>query len=222
MKALFNLLIVHLVFVPAHAAEPPSIRTLVTPALWKKVIDERAFHGQAKLDPPPPGPKAEGEALRRYRYSAFMGVRAPLAETRAAITNYELYPKMISYIHRTAFTPATQTLEIEGGIWKWKLHSHVQFEDRGPRWVHYRVIHGHFAGLAGEIYFEPVGERGTAVYFTGEQRGMNFPPAFVLERGAEIVFHYVAKKMRAFIEDGGARKPAPAISGAPQPRNRRF
>ena len=76
----------------------------------------------------------------------------------------------------------------------------MRFEERGDRWIHYEIVGGHFTGLSGDIFFESWGEKGTAVYFGGEQQGAEFPPKFVIERGAEIVFGFTAKRMRSYIE----------------------
>ena len=91
-------------------------------------------------------------------------------------------------------------LDIEGGVWKFRLRSWVRFEERADRWIHYLIVGGHFTGLEGDIYFESAGEKGTLVYFHGDQQGKHWPPKLVIERGAEIVFGFTAGRMRKYLE----------------------
>jgi hypothetical protein len=86
----------------------------------------------------------------------------------------------------------------------------VRFEEMSPEWIRYRIVDGHFEGLEGDIYFESVPERGTAVYFHGAKMGKDWPPAFVIETGAEIVFGFTAKRMRSYVEE---QKKAPLSRG---------
>ena len=148
-----------------------------------------------------PGPQQETlPTLKRYSVYAAMLVHEGLRKTREILTDYRLYVKMIPYIDRADYTPSTHLLHMEGGIWKWRQNSLIRFDERGDRWIHYEIIAGHFTGLNGDIYFEPEGEKGTAVYMTGALDGRSWPPAIVLERGAEIVFGYTGAHMRSYIE----------------------
>jgi hypothetical protein len=98
----------------------------------------------------------------------------------------------------------THLLTLKGGIWKWKLHSILRFEEKSDRWIHYQIVGGHFTGMTGDIFFEPVSgaqsSTGTLVYMRGSQQGTQWPPAFILEQGAQIVFEFTAKRMRSYLE----------------------
>ena len=110
---------------------------------------------------------------------------------------------MVPYIDKSNYNPQTRNLDLEGGIFHFRLASQLHFEERSDRWIHYTVVAGHFRGLSGDLFFEPLEiatGSGTLVYMRGEQTGKSFPPAFVVERGAEIVFGFTAKRMRSYIE----------------------
>ncbi|MGZ3709850.1 MAG: hypothetical protein ACXVBC_13095, partial [Bdellovibrionota bacterium] len=143
-------------------------------------------------------------------------------QTRRILTDYRLYAKMIPYIEKAEFNTASHILHVEGGIWKWKLRSEILFEEQpGGGWVKFRIVGGHFMGLSGEFIFESAGERGTTVYFAGEQTGLHWPPQFVIERGAEIVFGFTASRMRSYVESQ-KQQPPPTEQGPneiPQPRS---
>jgi hypothetical protein len=171
-------------------------------------MNDRDVAAHASLEDIPASPQ------RRYSFYAAMGVHASLERVRAVLTDYRLYAKMISYIDKAEYSPITQVLRLEGGIWKFRLRSDVRFDEKSDRWIHYHIVGGHFRGLSGDMFFEPAGEKGTLVYFNGELRGSDWPPAFVIERGAEIVFGFTAKRMRSYIEtvqgeDHGSEVPQP-------------
>jgi hypothetical protein len=204
-------------------AEQPPIASLMSPGQYREMVKEREIQARAKLE--------DGtDNIQKYSFSAAMAVRSSLKHTRRTITDYSLYVKMVPYIDKAEFSPDTRILEIEGGIWKFRLKSSVQFEERGEGRIHYRIVGGHFTGLSGDIFFEGLGERGAAVYLRGEQYGSNWPPAFIIERGAEIVFGFTARRMRSYIEskesagadaagtDLGGRKRD--VNEVPQPRSR--
>jgi hypothetical protein len=208
----------------AHGVEvvrAPSIESLMKPALWNKVLQEKDILVHASLDSLPQ------QAARKYSFYAAMRVGRSLRRTHDILTDYRLYSKMIHYIDRAEYFEKDKRLIIEGGIWKFKLKSEIQFQEKSPGWIHYEIIKGHFTGLEGNIYFESLGEKGSVVYMAGEQIGINWPPAFVIERGAEIVFGFTAQRMRTYIEthsdteikeDQGALHDSKKGSGVPEPR----
>ncbi len=153
------------------------------------MVEDRTIHVDADLK------------KTNYSFYASMLVKAGASLTRQILTDYQLYEKMIPYVDKARFNSATKVLDIEGGIWKFKLRSSVLFQERGENWVHYKIVQGHFEDLEGDIFFEDVPERGTAVYFRGAKSGDHWPPAFVIETGAEIVFGFTAKRMRSYVEE---------------------
>jgi len=160
--------------------------------------------------------------ISKYSLYGVMLVHSSLEQARAVMTDYPLYAKMVPYVDRVVSQPWDKTWNLQGGIFKWKLNSNVFFEERGPAWVHYRIVSGHFTGLQGDLYFEPQGEKGTTVYFNGNLLGSKWPPRFIIERGAEIVMSYTGKKMRDFIESQKKIEPAPhreSAGGKGEPKN---
>jgi hypothetical protein len=206
----------------AGPPEAPEIKALLKPVVHKRALEEREVMASASLDGVP-----GSDSLKRYSFYTVVLIRSGLAPTRAVLTDYKIYKEIISYIDRADFDPATQTLHVEGGIWKFRLASWVRFEERSERWIRYKIVRGHFAGLEGDMLFEPAGEKGTLVLMRGEQTGTSWPPAFVLERGAEIVFGFTAGRMRSYVESQKRpdAAPSPTPGGkthdpVPQPRRR--
>jgi hypothetical protein len=202
---------------PSPAADPPPIATLIKPALWKRMLDDKEIILNASLKPLDDGD------WQKYSIYAAMFVGASLGQARQILTDYPLYAKMIPYIEKADYTAATHTLKIEGGIWNFKLRSEIRFEEVTPRWIHFVIINGHFSGMTGDFYFESLGEKGTVVYLGSSQSGTVWPPRFVIERGAEIVFGFTAGRMRSYIEsqkkiEKGAGN-GPEGSQIPKPRS---
>jgi hypothetical protein len=175
---------------------PPSIQSLLKPEIFRRLIGDRELVTHAKLeDLPPP------QIGKRYSFYAAMQVKGGLHRVRAILTNYSLYAELIKfYVDHTVYSPVTRVLDVQGGLWNWKLRSFVRFDERSDRWIHYEIVGGHFKGLEGDMFFEDAKEKGTLVYFRGEQRANHWPPQFVIERGAEIVFGFTASRMRKYVE----------------------
>ena len=175
------------------AETPPQISTLVKPAILKKVKEDREVVAFARLE-------TLKDELKRYSLYSSMQVKAGLPKTYRILTDYRLYPKMVPYVEKADYDEKTHILLVEGGIWKFKVISSVHFQEISDRWIRYEIVAGHFKGLKGNIYFEPASEKGTLVYIHGEQEGTHWPPQWIIERGAEIVFGFTAKRMRTYIE----------------------
>jgi hypothetical protein len=212
--------------VAVAAKDPPAISDLVKPKILERAVKEREVMTHASLDSIKDAPIKD---LQEYSYYALMLVHANTAETKRILTDYRLYSEMVPYIDKADYHPSTQNLDLEGGIWKFRLRSSVHFHEVGPRWIQYQIVSGHFAGLAGDIFFEDRGDQGTLAMLRGSQKGTHFPPAFVIERGAEIVFGFTAKRMRSYIEthqktaqNTGEKEPKPneTATQVPQPRRR--
>jgi hypothetical protein len=199
-------------------SDPPMISSLLKAPLLKRVLEDKEIIVHASLDQLPDAPS------KRYSLYASMLVSASVKEAYTALTDYKLYARLVPFIESAVFSPITHTLLLEGGIWNFRLASQILFAERPDRWIHFDIISGHFAGLSGNIYFESQGEKGTLIYLSGEQVGTHWPPTFVIERGAEIVFGFTAHRMRSYIEStkkaqhGG--KHGEEERQIPEPRNR--
>lgn len=198
---------------------PPSIQSLLKPSVYDKALNSREVMTHAKID---------GE---RYSFYAAMLVHSNTNDTRAVLTNYALYSKLISYVKKTEYNPANHILEIVGSFMGWTMHSWIRFEERGERWIHYTYIMGHFTGMSGDMYFEPVigrnGDKSSLVYMGGALSQAKWPPIpkLILEWGAEIVFGFTGNHMRSYIEspDSKTHSTSPSNSNdqqnLPQPRS---
>jgi len=153
-------------------------------------------------------------SLEGYDFYVLVLVKAPLERTRQVLTHYQVYSELVPYVSRTEYFPASKILHVEGGIWKYRINSRIRFEERAPGWIRYRIVSGHFRGMVGEILLEPVGENGregTLVLMHGQSIANRFPPAFVIEQGAQVVFGFTANRIRSYIESGQL---APAVTDA--------
>lgn len=173
---------------PSPMPAPPAIQSLLKPNLYKRLIEDKEILSSASLNDD------------HYSFYCAMLVHSDVPRSRRILTDYGLYSKLIPYVDKTIYSPITRVLDLQGGVWKFRLRSWTRFEERGDRWIHFVIIAGHFRGLEGDIYFESVGEKGTLVYFHGDQDGKQWPPKFVIERGAEIVFGFTAGRMRKYLE----------------------
>jgi hypothetical protein len=199
---------------------PPSIQSLLKPEIYTRVIKDRSIQTSASLRDAPPPFKSP---TKDYSFYAVMLTRAGLTRTRQVLTDYQLYSKLIPYVDETQYNPSTHLLELKGGIWKWKLSSTLRFEERGDRWIHFQIVGGHFTGMTGDIFFEPqTSSQDTLVYMRGNQQGTRWPPAFILEQGAQIVFEFTAKRMRSYLEsqpENEKRSGRSQNDQIPQPRS---
>jgi hypothetical protein len=177
---------------PTAAPIPPGIQSLLKPKVYQRAM-AREVMSHASLD-------SVRDGLKRYSYYTVMLAHVDLRRAHRLLTDYHVYAKIIPYVDRADFNPKTQVLWVEGGIWKFRLSSWVRFQDVSERWIRYEIVGGHFRGLKGNIYFEPKDEKGTLVYLDGALEGTNWPPTFVIEQGAQIVFGFTGKRMRSYME----------------------
>lgn len=178
---------------------PPKISQLLKPAIYQKVMKERDIQVQAQLEDVP------GSLIqKKYSIYAAMFVDSNLKHTRAILTDYHLYTELIPYVSRADYDAASHVLTIQGGIWRYILHSRVKFDEKSEGWIHFTVIQGDFFGLEGDMYLESLeaGPKGlgTLAYLHGEVEGSHWPPALIIEKGAEIVFGFTSQHMRSYIE----------------------
>ncbi|MEO5969996.1 MAG: hypothetical protein ABIQ95_08715 [Bdellovibrionia bacterium] len=203
-------------------SEPPLISSLLKPLLLKRVLEDKEIVAHASLDKLPNSPQDNNK--KKYSIYASMLVSSSVKEAYTALTDYKLYAKLVPFIESAVFSPISHILRLEGGIWSFRLSSQILFTEQLDRWIHFDIIGGHFTGLSGNIYFESKGEKGTLVYLSGEQIGTHWPPTFIIERGAEIVFGFTAQRMRSYIESTkkaqqGAKHGDHEERQIPEPRN---
>jgi hypothetical protein len=188
----------------------PEIRPVVLPVPVKSGL----FGGTSKLVVP------KAPEFEVYDFYVAVLVKASLKRTREVLTHYKVYADLVPYISRVEYFRASKTLHVEGGIWRYRINSRVRFDERGDGWIRFRIASGHFRGMEGEILLEPVGDQGaegTLVFMRGQSIANRFPPAFVIEQGAQVVFGLTANRIRSYIESG--RIPPPLEDLPSQPVN---
>lgn len=182
-------------------ATRPKISQKLKPKIFERVL-KREVMSYADLSDVSPQDK-------QYSFYASMLVRRGIRLTQKNLMRFDQYDEMSPYIDHARFDPKTQILDIAGGVFGLKMRSWVQFKEVLLGWLDYRVIKGNFNGMTGSVWIDQQGERSCIVYFFGQLNGKKWPPAFVLERGAEIVLSYTGGKMRNFIE---SPPPEPRLS----------
>jgi hypothetical protein len=207
----------------ASQPAPPEIASLLKLEIDQRVIQKHDIYAHASLDQDESSHSKP--PLKTYSFYAAMLTRSGISRTHRILTDYSLYSKLIPYIESAKYNASTHLLDLQGGIWKWKLHSVLRFDERSDRWIHYQIVGGHFTGLSGDIFFEPKedssGVPGTLVYMRGEQKGYSWPPAFIIEQGAQIVFEFTARRMRSYIDDSSSGRTQGPVHDdkIPQPRS---
>lgn len=167
---------------------PPKIQSLIKPEAYERLKKDKEVIVLAKL-----------EDSKSYRFWTSMMVNASPELTHQVLFNYPLYKELIPFIQKSEFDSKSQILEILGGLWSFQVHSFLKFIEKSKRWLKYEVVRGQFTGMKGDIIFETHGES-TLVYLDGELSAMSWPPAFIMERGAEVVFTLSGRRMRSHIE----------------------
>lgn len=174
---------------------PPSIQSLLKMDDFQKVTHDFEIVTQASLKDAP-----DSKEVKTYSFYASMLARASLELTRKVMMDFPNYSKLIAFVDRTEFFPDSKELQISGGIFGFTMTSRLKFKEISERWIEYRIIRDSFEGLTGEIFFESFKDQGTLVYMRGGMTGKPWPPAFVMERGAEVVFRATGRKMKSQIE----------------------
>lgn len=205
----------------------PQISKLLKPEVYQRVLENREILTHASLDELPVEKPKKGQnlpqkkdPLKKYEFYATMLVRTHSRRAREVLTDYPIYPKMIPYVETADYDPKLKRLKLKGGVLGFGLQSTLQFEEKEPGWISFKIIEGHFKGMDGQVLFEERGEAGTLVYLAGEAIGSQWPPAWIVERGAEIVFGFTGQRMRSYLESPEKKGEPPNDPKFPQPRSR--
>ena len=208
---------------------PPAAEELFrsqgfAPSQRVALLEGREVLSRARLGPVESAAKGARAGVQAYTLSNAMLVNAGVARTRDELTHFDRFAGMVPYIDRSDWDPKTRRLLISGAIWKYRLQALLQFRPTtADRWE-FEIIEGHFLGMKGFMQFEAAGPARTLVVFAGRIEGRQFPPRFVIERGAEIVFAVTGRRVRSLVEAqtevtdyGRSKAPQAEI---PQPRRR--
>lgn len=162
----------------------------------RRVKEERDVSVTARLD---------GE---QYAFLSAMAVRASEDRVKKELLNFEFYRTSIPYVTRVEedkkySKPDHPSVWLEGGIFGWGIQSRLNLSTV-THGIQYEIVEGSLCGLKGEVKLEAIeSKRGKTVllFFDGGLRAKKWPPAWIMERGAEIVFGFTAKRMRSFLEN---------------------
>jgi len=204
---------------PAWGSTPVDPWGFPSDAVLKGVFQDREVASRARIEANPNG---SGQV---YRFRATVLMHAPLERSRKTLTDYAAYARLIPFVARSDYDPSRGRLFLEGGIFGWRLRSTLAFREVSPECLEFSVVEGHFQGLQGRVDFQqrsrPGGLPGTLVNLSGRVFGAQFPPAFVMERGAEIVFGVAGRRMRSYVEEhfvDEQKDPSPNRNELPSPR----
>lgn len=206
MKQLFVIANVLVLFLNASAGAAES--PVSSAEVRKRIVEEREIITQAKL---------KGE---KYSFWAAMQVNTSPKVAVDRLTDYPSYRQMSRFVTRAEILP-NGWVRIEGGVFGFRLESSVDVRRKteGPdtEKLEYVIREGSLIGLKGSVRVEALPKKGSWIFFDGELRGKNWPPAFVMERGAEMVFGFAAQFMRKSME---TERPDHAQQTGPQPRKK--
>ena len=192
------LLFLPFIFLVPVASAQPKIETLLKAKTLKKVLEQKDVVTHAVLD-------SVGEEKKSYSFYSVMVIGARAALVKQALTDYDVYEKLIPFVEVSNYNLQTRQLHLIGGIWGFQMNSHIEFKEKNDRWITFTFVEGHFKSMTGEIIMQPILNRPrdeTLVFLRGQMTGPKdvWPPAFIVEQGAEVVLSYTGKKMRSQIE----------------------
>lgn len=171
-----------------------TLRAKLKPRVYERITKEKESNAYARLND-----------SKHYEFYVASYVKHRLKPTHLALSDYPKLKDVIPFVDRAEWVNGKKdTLEIEGGIWSFRLKSTVKFVEKTNRWTQFEITSGHFLGLKGDILLEEYGDGATLVYVGGALVGNDkteWPPTIVLERGAEIVLSVAARNMRKYIEE---------------------
>lgn len=192
----------------AAIPSPPKIEDLLKANVFSRVSSSREVLSYADIEDAPSDPdrKKGDEPLRNYRFYTVAQVNASVSEATALVRKPEILEKLIPFVDLARYDDKKKEIEISGGIWNYGIHSWLSVDEKCPGWTRFVVVKGHFLGMIADILIEPNKDRGVLVYFGGQSSGRVWPPAFILERGGEVVLGFSAKRMRKYIEEDRIRE----------------
>lgn len=180
-----------------HPAPPSRIQSALSSTDYASLLADETLVFTTLRDVP------ESPDLEIYRAGAAISVDAPVSVTRDILTQYEIYQELIPFIDHVEVLEDPSQVTLEGGIFGWKMISLIQFDDKEPGWVHFTITQGSYKGMQGDFYFEerPGQPSKSLVYFGVNHSAEHFPPRFIMEFGAGIIFWFTANRMQAYIEE---------------------
>lgn len=168
----------------------PKIENKLKAPVYTRAIKDREIMVNADLQ--------DG---KRYDYYSVALIRSTQKRTHEILTDYEIFKKVVPFVSRAEFHPKEHILDLEGGIWNYKLTSSILFKEHSESWIEFEVVKGHFLGMKGDILLQNQGEQGTLVYLGGNLTGETWPPTFIMEKGAEVVLTVATQNMRGYVEE---------------------
>ena len=201
---------------PGHLR--PLFRPFSNRPCTTKALNSREVMTHAKID---------GE---RYSFYAAMLVHSNVNDTRAVLTNYALYSKLISYVKKAEYNPANHILKISEASWVGPCTRGFVRRARGSvDSLHLRCGAFH-RNERRHVFRTRDGEKrrqSSLVYMGGALSQTKWPPIpkLILEWGAEIVFGFTGHHMRSYIESPDSKNPSNSPSkpndqqNLPQPRS---
>lgn len=170
-----------------------SISAEIHPKVLQKALSEREVFSFARIE----------KNDTQHRFYAVMRIRATQKQIFRFLTQYSNYEKFTPFMDRSEYFPEKKEMIIEGGIFGYKLRSTVKFLHESEEKIQFEIIRGHFKGLQGKILVEKIpGSDDSLLFFGGVSFGKKWPPALIMEQGAEMALSVSGRKIRSLVESG--------------------
>ncbi len=155
-----------------------------------------------------------GEKILHYRF--FNALRTDVGGSKAVpiLLTPEIYQRSIPFVELAqwlgpARASGERLMDVAGGIFGFHLRSQVEIQKVNEDQVRFKVVGGHFQGLAGSMEIQNldhVSRWKKIMTLEGElsepvSGPLHSTPKFILERGAEAVFSFTGKRMRTHFEE---------------------
>lgn len=154
------------------------------------------------------------ESPTLYEFNSTLKVAASFQQVNSLLRSYDQLKNWVPYLERSDYDRELKTLKIRGGLWGWILESTLKIREVSEKLLEFEIVQGHLLGLKGKIEMEKAANHpkvasmgamgvmssGTLVRISGSRKGGSYPPAWIMERGAEFALSLGGKKLRSEIE----------------------
>ena len=177
----------------AQDAQPPFWKK---PEVYRRIENDRYIAVSAKTEK-----KAE---VYEMRVVTAGHIAAPAPSVYEELMKFENYPQVTSHFKSVRYDTEKKQLFLHGEAVGFHAQMLFQLDIRGDaqdRTIAWRVIHGTFEGMKGEILLKSVSPPKTEISMWGEFQSVTLPlPRLLMGVGLEIVAHRVAGLMRTHLE----------------------
>lgn len=185
-----------------EAAPKPDINSLLKPRSVKRVEEEYDVISNSEWD---------GEDDNDFAFVNATLIRAPLTFAGPRLTDFKLYPKVVSAIQKMEYDPRTRLLEVQGESHGLTMHSWIRVDQPSPDVVHYTIVRGNMVGFKINAFLYEYQSKTVAVANGTWPQAKQMLPSLVrlvFKPVSEIVLSVATKSFRGYIEEEYKNKKA--------------